>query len=131
MVRIRLRRMGAKKKPTYRIVVANQKNARDGRFIEIVGTYDPHAQTEVPNSGVTLRSERVAHWLSVGAQPSDSVARLLRNAGLLDANNKPVALENIEESSESAIDPASEAATDTTAEAAAETESSDEEAVAA
>jgi small subunit ribosomal protein S16 len=135
VVRIRLRRMGAKKKPTYRIVVANQKNARDGRFIEIVGTYDPHAQTEVPNSGVTLQSARVAHWLSVGAQPSDSVARLLRNAGLLDENNKPVALENIEESSESAIGAAPEAATDTTANTAAEptteTESSDEEAVAA
>lgn len=89
MVRIRLRRMGAKKKPVYRIVVANQQNARDGRFIEIVGTYDPHAQTD----GVSLKQDRVAHWLSVGAQPSDAVARMLRNAGLLDASNKPVALE--------------------------------------
>lgn len=85
MVRIRLRRMGAKKNALYRVVVARQQNARDGRFIEIVGTYNPHSDD------VKLVNDRIAHWLSVGAQPSDAVARMLRNVGLLDAANKPVA----------------------------------------
>lgn len=86
MVRIRLRRMGAKKNPVYRIVVARQQNSRDGRFIEIVGTYNPHLESD----NVSLNTDRVAHWLNVGAQPSDAVARMLRNAGLLDSANKPV-----------------------------------------
>lgn len=93
MVRIRLRRMGAKKHPTYRIVVARQQNARNGRFLEIVGTYDPHK----PQDNVTLVRDRIAHWLSVGAQPSDAVARMLRNAGMLDANNNPVPQEEAAE----------------------------------
>ena len=85
MVRIRLRRMGAKKNALYRVVIARQQNARDGRFIEIVGTYNPHTDD------IKLVNDRIAHWLSVGAQPSDAVARMLRNVGLLDAANKPVA----------------------------------------
>ena len=87
MVRIRLRRMGAKKKPFYRIVVAHKDSPRDGRFIEIVGTYDPRTQPET----VELKTDRVNHWLSQGAQPSDSVGRMLRKVNLLDANGKPVA----------------------------------------
>jgi small subunit ribosomal protein S16 len=106
VVRIRLRRMGAKKKPVYRIVVAAQQNARDGRFIEIVGTYDPHTEPET----VELKSDRIAHWLSVGAQPSDAVARMLRRAGLLDEKNKPIALENGSEDSAATPAPADEAA---------------------
>ena len=86
MVRIRLRRMGAKKKPFYRIVIAHKQSPRDGRFIEIVGTYDPRTQPET----VELKTERVAHWLSNGAQPSESVNRMLRKANLIDADGKPV-----------------------------------------
>lgn len=87
MVRIRLRRMGAKKRAFYRIVVADGRSPRDGRFIETIGTYDPSLNQE---KGVELRQDRAAHWLSVGAQPSDGVVRLLRNANLLDQNGKPV-----------------------------------------
>jgi small subunit ribosomal protein S16 len=79
--------MGAKKKPFYRIVVAHKESPRDGRFIEILGTYDPRTQPET----VEVKSERVAHWLSVGAQPSDSVARMLRKLNLVDAAGKAVA----------------------------------------
>lgn len=90
MVRIRLRRMGAKKKPFYRIVVADKRSPRDGRFIETIGTYDPLTNPET----VDIKLERAAHWLSVGAQPSDAVERLLKNAGLLDENGKPLPLES-------------------------------------
>ncbi len=86
MVRIRLRRMGAKKKPFYRIVVADKQSPRDGRFIETIGTYNPLTDPET----VDLQHDRAAHWLSVGAQPSDAVARLLRSAKLLDENGKPL-----------------------------------------
>ena len=86
MVRIRLRRMGAKKKPFYRIVVAHKESPRDGRFIEIVGTYNPRTEPET----VELKTERVAHWLSSGAQPSESVSRMLRKANLIDADGKPI-----------------------------------------
>ena len=84
MVRIRLRRMGAKKKPYYRIVVADQRSPRDGRFIEVIGTYDPHPDPAV----VEINAERAAHWVSAGAQPSDAVARLLRQQGIIDDNGR-------------------------------------------
>lgn len=87
MIRIRLRRMGAKRKAFYRIVVADGRSPRDGRFIETIGTYDPAKDNE---EGVTLQADRAAHWLSVGAQPSDSVALILRRANLLDENGKPI-----------------------------------------
>lgn len=86
MIRIRLRRMGAKRKAFYRIVVADGRSPRDGRFIETIGTYDPANDT----SGVSLKDDRAAHWLHVGAQPSDSVARILRKANLLDDGGKPI-----------------------------------------
>ncbi len=73
MVRIRLRRQGAKKQPTYRIVVADQRAPRDGRFIEVIGFYNPRTDPETFQVNV----ERAAYWLSVGAQPSEAVARLL------------------------------------------------------
>lgn len=78
-VRIRLRRIGRKKAPMYRIVVADSKSPRDGRFIEIVGQYAPR-QGE---TALNLDTERVNHWLNVGALPSDTVRSLLRKAGLL------------------------------------------------
>jgi small subunit ribosomal protein S16 len=87
VVRIRLRRMGAKKKPFYRIVIAHKDSPRDGRFIEIVGTYDPRTQPET----VELKTDRVNHWLSTGAQPSDSVGRILRKLNVVDAEGKAVA----------------------------------------
>ena len=86
MVRIRLRRMGAKKKPFYRIVIAHKDSPRDGRFIEIVGTYDPRTQPET----VELKADRVNQWLSTGAQPSESVGRILRKLNIIDAEGKAV-----------------------------------------
>lgn len=86
MVRIRLRRMGAKKKPFYRIVVAHKESPRDGRFIEVIGTYNPRTDPET----IELKADRVAHWLSVGAQPSEPVGRMLRKFNLVDENGKPV-----------------------------------------
>ena len=80
MVRIRLRRQGAKKQPTYRIVVADQHDARDGRIIENIGFFNPTVDPEV----VSIDAERARYWLSVGAQPSESVARLLKRQGLLE-----------------------------------------------
>ena len=76
MVKIRLRRMGAKKAPYYRIVVADSRCPRDGRFIEEVGTYDPMADSEK----LKVNQERVAYWIANGAQPTDTVRGLLKKA---------------------------------------------------
>ena len=76
-VAIRLARGGAKKRPYYRIVVADSRNARDGSFIEKVGTYNPLLAKDSPER-VKLDADRISHWLSVGAQPSDRVAALPR-----------------------------------------------------
>ncbi len=73
-VKIRLRRMGAKKAPFYRIVVADSRYSRDGRFIEEVGTYDP---TKNP-SAITVDSEKVEKWIKNGAQPTDTVKKILK-----------------------------------------------------
>ena len=81
-VAIRLSRGGSKKRPYYRIVVADSRNARDGRFIEKVGTYNPLLAKDSPER-VKLDVERISHWLSVGAQPSDRVSRFLDAAGLM------------------------------------------------
>ena len=81
MVRIRLRRMGKKKQPTYRIVVADARAPRDGKFIEIIGNYAPTRQPKILN----VDGERARYWLSVGAQPSDTVRYLLQKAGVIDA----------------------------------------------
>lgn len=79
---IRLSRGGAKKRPFYRIVVADSRAPRDGRFIEKLGTYNPLLPKDSAER-VTLDTERAKHWLSVGAQPSDRVERFLDAAGLL------------------------------------------------
>jgi len=76
LLRIRLTRMGAKKKPYYRVVVTEQRQARDGSFIEIVGHYNP--VTTPP--AIELDMERVRHWIERGAQPSETVASLMRKA---------------------------------------------------
>ena len=80
MVKIRLRRIGAKKQPSYRVVVADSRSPRDGRFIEVIGFYNPRTEPET----VTIKEDRALHWLNVGAQPTEAVARLLRNQGTLD-----------------------------------------------
>ena len=74
MVKIRLRRMGAKKAPYYRIVVADSRSPRDGRFIEEVGLYDPMAD----GSKLTVKMDRVEYWIANGAQPTDTVRGLLK-----------------------------------------------------
>ena len=79
MLKIRLRRMGAKKRPSYRIVVAESTAPRDGRFSEIVGRYDPLTEPAT----VRLNEERARHWLSVGAQPTATVRDILRKANLV------------------------------------------------
>ncbi len=87
MVRIRLRRMGKKKAPTYRIVVADARSPRDGKFIEIIGNYAPTRQPKILN----IDGERARYWLSVGAQPSDTVAYLLKKAGVVESGDAEVA----------------------------------------
>ncbi|MDO4845055.1 MAG: 30S ribosomal protein S16 [Oscillospiraceae bacterium] len=78
MVKIRLRRMGAKKNPFYRIVVADSRSPRDGRFIEELGTYDPLADPAV----IKVDLEKAQAWIKNGAQPTDTVRGLLKKAGL-------------------------------------------------
>ena len=79
MVKIRLRRMGAKKAPFYRVVVADSRFARDGRFIEEIGYYDP---TKAP-SVVKIDAEKAKQWLDNGAQPTDTVREILKKAAVL------------------------------------------------
>jgi small subunit ribosomal protein S16 len=80
-VKIRLSRGGAKKRPYYYVVVAHGASPRDGRYIEQIGTFDPMLKKDDANR-VKLKEDRVKHWLSVGAQPTDRVLRLLDGAGL-------------------------------------------------
>ncbi len=90
MVRIRLRRVGAKKQPSYRIVVADSEAPRDGRFIEIIGHYNPRTEPET----LEVEKERALYWLRQGAQPSEAVERLLRRVGVMqefEASRKAVA----------------------------------------
>jgi small subunit ribosomal protein S16 len=93
MVKIRLRRTGAKKKPTYRVVVTESTSPRDGRFIEIVGHYNPRT---VPTT-FEVKEDRILYWLSVGAQPTDSIKKLLQNSGALDRFARVKAGANLEE----------------------------------
>lgn len=78
-VRIRLKRMGAKKRPFYRIVVADSRSPRDGRFIEEIGIYDPTAEPSV----FEVNEEKVKDWLKKGAQPSETVRSLLKKADIV------------------------------------------------
>src|SRR3954467_2828407 len=85
-VRIRLRRVGSKKNPIWRIVVADKRSPRDGRTIETIGQYNP--QTEP--STINIDEERAMHWLEHGAQPSETVATLLRTKGIKATGTEPV-----------------------------------------
>ncbi len=80
MVKIRLRRTGTKSKPNYRMVVVNSQSSVDGAFISIVGHYNPRTEPET----VVINEEQVLHWLSQGAQPTATVARLLTKAGITE-----------------------------------------------
>ncbi len=79
MVKIRLRRMGAPKQPTYRIVATDSHAPRDGRFLEILGHYNPRSEPVT----LEIKEDRVRHWLSQGAQPTEAVVRLLKDKGIL------------------------------------------------
>ncbi len=78
-VRIRLTRMGRRNRPFYRVVIADSRSRRDGRFIEQIGTYDPIKQ----DKNFAVKEDRIFHWLKVGAQPSDTVKRLLSKEGIM------------------------------------------------
>ncbi|MGC2191054.1 MAG: 30S ribosomal protein S16 [Candidatus Dormiibacterota bacterium] len=85
-VKIRLKRMGAKKRPFYRVVVADARSPRDGRFIESVGYYDPLKKPKVFH----VDNERIQHWMATGARPSDAVRELLEREGTLPKTAHPV-----------------------------------------
>jgi small subunit ribosomal protein S16 len=89
MVRIRLRRTGKTKQPAYRLVVADARSPRDGRFIEIIGHYLPTQQPKV----LEVDADRARYWLSVGAQPSETVVKLLQRKNIVDGAGKVVAQE--------------------------------------
>src|SRR3569833_2424436 len=131
---IRLSRGGAKKRPYYRIVVADSRAARDGRFIEKLGTYNPLLAKDSPERG-KLDNDRISHWLSVGAQPSDRVLRFLDAAGLKErpARNNPKKAEPGEKAKERVEERAKKAAEAeaAAAEAAAAPKQEEAEAVAA
>jgi small subunit ribosomal protein S16 len=148
MLKIRLARGGAKKRPYYSIVVADSHSPRDGRFIEKVGAYNPLLKRDDPKR-ITLKSERIAEWLSKGAQPTDRVARFLSTGGLAKwapSNNPKKAVphtkakeraearaekaaaaaaapepEVVEEVAETAAEPVEEASQDAAAEAGEDT----------
>jgi small subunit ribosomal protein S16 len=80
VVKLRLMRMGKKKQPTYRVVAAESRSPRDGRFIEIVGHYDPRRDPSV----ISIDNDKAAAWLRKGAQPTETVAKLLKISGAID-----------------------------------------------
>ena len=84
MVKIRLRRVGAKKRPNYRVVVADVRAPRDGAFIDIIGHYNPLTDPET----VVIDEEKALHWLSQGAQPTATASRLLSKMGIMEKFNK-------------------------------------------
>ena len=80
MVRLRLRRIGLKGQPTYRIVATDKESPRDGRFLEILGFYNPRTQPAT----IHIKEDRAYHWMKNGAQPTESVAQVFKSAGVLD-----------------------------------------------
>ncbi len=89
MVKLRLRRMGAKKRPSYRIVAADSRSPRDGAFIESVGFYDPITDPAT----IRVDLDRARHWLSVGAQPTETVASIFKKVGVYGSDSASVAEE--------------------------------------
>ncbi len=92
MVRIRLRRVGGKNQPSYRIVAADKESPRDGRFLEILGFYNPRTEP----STIQLHEDRIYDWLSKGAQPSESVRQVLNSVGFFDRYERFKAGESLE-----------------------------------
>ena len=87
MVKIRLKRIGTKKRPYYRLVVANSASPRDGKFLEMVGTYDPRPNPSV----ITLKADRIRYWLDNGAQPTDTVGAILKKHDINPVSEKSAA----------------------------------------
>ena len=85
MLKIRLRRMGARGKPTYRVIVVDSQKPRDGASVEIIGHFNPRTEPET----ITIKEDRALHWLKQGAKPTDTTARLLGKAGIME-KFKPV-----------------------------------------
>ena len=101
MVRIRLRRVGLKGQPSYRIVAADKESPRDGRFLEILGFYNPRTEPAT----IQLKEDRIYQWMDNGAQPSESVLQVFKSAGFLDRyerHKKGEALETLMQEAESA-----------------------------
>jgi small subunit ribosomal protein S16 len=92
MVRIRLRRIGLKKQPSYRVIAADKESPRDGRFLEILGTYNPRTQPFT----LDVKEDRIYAWMKNGAQPSESVMMLFKSVGLLDRYERFKAGESVE-----------------------------------
>jgi small subunit ribosomal protein S16 len=108
MLKIRLRRTGAKKQASYRVVVAESTSPRDGKFVEILGHYNPRTD---PPTLVIKDEERLFYWLSVGAQPTDSMKRILVSKGILKKKTQPEAEAPAEEAPQPEAEaPAEEAA---------------------
>ena len=128
-INIRLARGGSKKRPYYKIVVADARSPRDGRFIEKIGNYNPLLAKD-NEQRVQLDADRAKHWLSVGAQPTDRVARFLDQAGVLErsARNNPNKGKPGEKATERAEERATKAAEAAEAEAAAKAAPADAEA---
>ena len=124
MLRIRLRRVGKKGQAYYRVVVADQRFPRDGRFLESLGAYDPHATPPTSN----LDADRARHWLSQGAQPSEAAEKILRRAGILNGAavaDAPTAVE-AEAEAETPAEAEAEAAAEASAESETAAEAADE-----
>lgn len=98
MVRLRLRRVGLRNQPSYRIVAADKEKSRDGRFLEIIGFYNPRTEP----STIELKEDKIFQWLSQGAQPSDSVMQIFNQVGLMDRFAKFKAGESAEALAEEA-----------------------------
>jgi small subunit ribosomal protein S16 len=98
MVRLRLRRVGLRNQPSFRIVAADKERSRDGRFLEIIGFYNPRTEPAT----IEIKEDKVFHWLSQGAQPSDSVKQIFNQVGLMDRFAKFTAGESAEALAEEA-----------------------------
>ena len=92
MVRLRMRRIGAKGQPSYRIIATDKESPRDGRFLEILGFYNPRTQPAT----IQLNEDRIYEWMNQGAQPSESVARVLRSAGFYERYERQKKGESVE-----------------------------------
>ncbi len=103
MVKIRLMRMGAKKSPHYRVVVVDSRKKRSSDYIESLGYYDPQRKTE---EHLKINAERAAHWLEVGAQPTDTALKLLERAGVevgsVEAKNRDTYIKRVEAAAQAA-----------------------------